>query len=100
MHTHVITHECITHPHTKTIDPPLADVIDRSCGKFNSTQMTNPITQLNHLAIELIANVNQKPIEQEHIDQLWRVTKEISQEMENLNNHHNENQRSRKEAAL
>jgi hypothetical protein len=47
--------------------------------------MTNPITQLNHLAIELIANVNQKPIQQEHIDQLWQVTKQINQEMENLN---------------
>jgi hypothetical protein len=60
--------------------------------------MTNPITQLNHLAIELIANVNQKPIQQEHIDRLWQVTKEISQEMENLNNYRNETLAMRKES--
>jgi hypothetical protein len=60
--------------------------------------MTNPITQLNHLAIELIANVNQKPLQQEHIDQLWQVTKHINQEMENLNTYRNENLAMRKES--
>jgi hypothetical protein len=60
--------------------------------------MTNPITQLNQLAIELIANVNQKPIQQEHMDQLWQVTKQINQEMENLNNYRNESLAMRKES--
>jgi hypothetical protein len=60
--------------------------------------MTNPITQLNQLAIELIANVNQKPIQQEHMDQLWQVTKHINQEMENLNNYRNERQAMTKES--
>jgi hypothetical protein len=81
-----------------TADPPRHTNIDRSTPGGDGIElfaanpkpkpqspMTNPITQLNHLAIELIANVNQKPIQQEHIDQLWQVTKQINQEMENLN---------------
>jgi hypothetical protein len=71
-----------------SIDPLLAVMVSNYSANPNpkpQSPMTNPITQLNHLAIELIANVNQKPIQQEHIDQLWQVTKQINQEMENLN---------------
>jgi hypothetical protein len=93
MHTHVITHECITHPHTKTIDPPLADVIDRSCRKF--TQLINmnekqeaAKTEINRLAIELIALVNQKAAYTDaEISKIREISQQIHYESNDLNDY-------------